>query len=87
MNLVEMYSKIPQDQRNSIGQQLLHELGGGNRNIDTNNISPQQLANLHQEAAQKDPGILARIRKHPLMAGVIGAVGAYEVDKHFGQAH
>lgn len=87
MNLVAMYSKLPQDQRNAVGQQFLQELGGGNRNIDTNNVTPQQLANLHQEAAQKDPGILARIRKHPMMAALIGAVGAYELDKHFGQAH
>jgi hypothetical protein len=88
MNLVDMYSKLPQDQRNSVGQKFLQELGISKpSNMDTNNVTPQQLADLHQQAAQRDPGILQRIRAHPAMAGILGGVATYELDKHFGQSH
>jgi len=53
--------------------------------LDPNNPSPQQMAALHREVQQKNPGVLGEIRNHPLVAGVLGGIATYEVDRHFGK--
>jgi hypothetical protein len=85
MNLEDIYGKLPQDQRKGLAQEFLNGLGESKENIDPNTASPQQLANLHREAQQRNPGLLQKIRNHPLLAGVIGGIATYEVDKHFGK--
>jgi hypothetical protein len=85
MNLEEIYSKLAPAQRSTVAKEMVNGMGGTGQNVDTNNVSPQQLAALHQEAQQKNPGVLQKIRNHPLMAGLLGGIATYEVDKHFGK--
>lgn len=88
MNVEELYSQIPPDKRAAVAQELLSKLqqaGGGQQfaGIDPNNATPQQLAAMHEHAAQNHPGILQDLGKHPILVGALGAVSAYELDKHF----
>jgi hypothetical protein len=86
MTTEEMYAQMSQQQRNQMAQEFVKELGG-HPDIDLNNVSAQQLVALHDEAKQKDPGILDRIRKHPLLTGVLGGIAVFELDRHFGPGH
>ena len=84
MNLEDIYAKLNPQQRAGVAQELANGTGS-TQHIDPNNVSTQQLVALHQEAQQKNPGVLQKLRTHPLMAGVLGGIATYEVDKHFGK--
>ena len=86
VNLEEMYSKMSPDQRSQLAQMIQQRMGGNvATQVDPNNPTPQQMADLHREVQQKNPGLLGEIRKHPLVAAGLGAVAAFELDKHFGR--
>jgi hypothetical protein len=84
----EIYNQLSPDQRAALAQEYLSKLqqaGGGQQfaGVDPNTATPQQLAAMHEHAAQNHPSILQDLRKHPILVGVAGAVTAYELDKHF----
>jgi|GEM_PF-5026774 len=86
MNLMDLYNKFSPEQRAAAAQHLQSGLGGNAQTqVDANNPTAEQLSALHQEAQQKNPGLLSGLRDHPLLAGVLGGIGTYELDKHFGQ--
>lgn len=85
MNLEEIFSKLNPQQRGTLAQEYVNGMGGTSQQVDPNNVSPEQLAKLHEEAKQKDPTILDRVRQHPLLTGLAGGVAAYELDRHFVQ--
>ncbi len=85
MNVDEIYSKLSPDQRAQLAKELVNGMGGTSQNVDLNNPTPQQMAALHEEAKQKNPALLDRIRKHPLLTGVLAGVAAFELDRHFGK--
>ena len=88
MTTEEMYNQLSPDQRAAIAQEYLNKFqqaGGGQQfaGVDPNNASPQQLAAMHEHAAQNHPNVLQEMGKHPILIGALGAVSAYELDRHF----
>lgn len=83
MNLEEIYSRLSTADRSNLAHMFLANKVGQNQNVDPNNVTPAQLASMHQEAQQHNPGLLGQIRNHPAMAGILGGIATYEVDKHF----
>lgn len=87
MNLEEMYAKMSPDQRAQFAQLMQSKMGGATTTqVDTNNPTPQQMAALHTEVQQKNPGVLGEISKHPLITAGIAGIGALELARHFGKA-
>ncbi|MGH2516656.1 MAG: hypothetical protein ACRDHP_13465 [Ktedonobacterales bacterium] len=84
----EIYNQLSPDQRATIAQEYqskFQQAGGGQQfaGVDANSATPQQLAAMHEHAAQNHPNILQDIGKHPVLIGALGAVSAYELDRHF----
>lgn len=52
--------------------------------MDPNQVTPGQLAEMHQYAATQHPGVLGDVMKHPVVTGIMGGFATYEADKHFG---
>lgn len=89
----ELYNSLTPTQRADIARQFqeqFHQSGNDSTakkfaNVDPNSVSGKQLADMHKHAADNHPGILGTIRNHPMLAAALGAIGAYELDKHFGK--
>jgi len=47
-------------------------------------VSPGQLAEMRHYAAQRHPGILGDVMKHPVVSGALSGFAAYELDKRAG---
>ncbi len=85
------YSQLDSGQRSNIAREFIQRFRGTNdqqaqqfAQLDPNNVSPQQLAQMHEYAAQKQPGILRDVMNHPIVTGVLAAFAAHEMKKHFG---
>lgn len=82
----QIYSQLTPEQRAAIAQEFMnHFQQNGNQqfaNVDAQNVSAQQLADMHHHARENHPGILGKVMSHPLAAAALGAFAAYEIDKH-----
>jgi len=88
-NLEHVYSQLSPDQQSAVARDFMEALQKENSplmqkfaGMDPSQINPKQLAQMHQEAREKHPGVLSRMMHHPIIAGVLGAFAAYEIDKH-----
>lgn len=88
----QIYSQLSPEQRSTIAQQFIQgyqrEGGSGAQqfaSLDPKNVSPQQLAQMHQDARQNHPGILGEVMKHPVASAALGGFAAYELHKHLGE--
>lgn len=84
-----IYSQLTQDQRAAIAREFMQgfQQSGNPRaqqftTLDPNNVTPQQLAAMHQHARNEHPGLLGRVMRHPIAMAALGAFAAYEIDKH-----
>ena len=87
MSPEEIYAKLTPEQRATVAKEYQNNGVGTGQTIDPNNVTPQHLVAMHEEAQKNNPGVLQRIRSHPLIAGVLVGIGAFEADKHFGHGH
>lgn len=83
------YSQLNPDQRSQVAQAYIQRFQSVNEpqaqqfaQLNPQQVSPDQLAQMHEYAAQKHPGIFGDMMKHPVMTGVLGGFAAYEMDKH-----
>jgi hypothetical protein len=83
-----IYAQLPPDQRANIAQEFIRQFQQSGdpiaqqfAGINPNNITPQQLGAIHQQA-RKNPGVLERVMRHPIAAAALGGFAAYEIDKH-----
>ncbi|HEX9038482.1 MAG TPA: hypothetical protein VF808_15980 [Ktedonobacterales bacterium] len=87
------YSSIDQGQRSQIAREFIQRFAGKTNDsqaqqyaqMDPNQVSPGQLAEMHQYAAQKHPGILGDVMQHPVMTAALSGFAAYELDKRLGK--
>lgn len=87
------YSQVDQHQVPGIAQQFIQRFAGVNdpraqqyAQMDPNQVSPAQLAEMHQYASQNHPGILGEVMRHPVITAALGGFAAYELHKHM-QGH
>ena len=85
------YSQLDQGQLSQVAREFMQRFQGSNdpqaqqmAQIDPNQATPQQVAQMHQYAAQNHPGILGDVMKHPIMTGVLAGFAAHELEKHMG---
>jgi hypothetical protein len=83
------YSQLDPNQRTQVAQEFIQRFKGTNdsqaqqyANLNPQSVSPGQLAEMHQYAAQKNPGILGEVMHHKVMAVALGGFAAYEIHKH-----
>ncbi|MEO7002782.1 MAG: hypothetical protein ABI068_13280 [Ktedonobacterales bacterium] len=83
------YGQIDQGGRSQIAQAFIQHFTQTNdpqaqqyAKLDPNKVSPGQLAEMHNYAAQKHPGILGDVMKHPVMTAALAGFATYELDKH-----
>lgn len=50
--------------------------------MDPNSVTPKQLAQMHQHAAENDPGLLQRVMAHPILDAALVGFGIQEFPKH-----
>ncbi len=85
----QFYAQMSPDQQRTAAQQFTQEYqqSGSPRaqefaGMDPNNVTPDQLADMHREAAQNDPGLLQRVMSHPIIDAALVGVGIHEFHKH-----
>ena len=83
------YGQLDPNQRQAVAQEFINRFRGTNdpqaqqfAQMNPNNVSPQQLAQMHQHAAQNHPGILGEVMKHPVITAALGGFAAYELHKN-----
>ena len=88
------YSQLDKGQLSQVAQAFMQHFAGTNdpraqqyAHMDPNNVSPGQVAEMHQYAAQNHPGILGDVMKHPVITGALSGFAAYELDKRAGGSH
>lgn len=50
--------------------------------MDPNQVTPDQLAQMHRYASDNHPGILGEVMAHPFITAALGGFAIYEADKH-----
>lgn len=85
----QIYAQLTPEQRAAIAQEFMsHFQQSGSpaadqfAHVDTQNPSPEQVADMHNHAKDNHPNILGKVLSHPLAAAALGAFAAYEIDKH-----
>ena len=88
------YSQLDPNQRTQIAQEFIQRFRGSNdpqlqqyATQDPSSVTPGQLAEMHQAAGQKNPGILGDVMKHPVMTAALGGFAAFEIHKHMEGRH
>lgn len=88
-NLEHLYSQLPPQDRQAIAEQFINEYKKESTpeakefaKLNPKDVTPKQLAEMHQHARDKNPGLLGKVMQHPVVTGILGGVAAYEVDKH-----
>lgn len=85
----QIYASLSPEQRTALAQEFqshFQQTGAPATqqfaNVDPQNTTPQQLADMHQHARENHPGILGKVMQHPVAVAALGAFAAYEIDKH-----
>ena len=85
----QMYAQLSPDQRAGIAQEFIQRFQQSGdpsaqqfANLNPNSVSPDQLAQMHQQARQNNPGIFGEVMRHPVITAAIGGFAAYELHKH-----
>lgn len=88
------YSQLDPNQRTQVAQEFIQRFKGTNdpqaqqyANLNPQSVTPGQLAEMHQYAAQKNPGILGDVMRHPVMTAALGGFAAFEIHKHMENKH
>jgi hypothetical protein len=88
------YSNLSQGQLADVARQFIERFRGKSdpqsqqyAQMNPNTVTPQQVAEMHDHAAQQHPGILQDVMNHPVLTGVLAAFAAHELRKHFGEHH
>lgn len=87
-----LYAQLTPEQRSAIAREFIQQFQQTNHpqaqqfaQMDPNNVSPQQLAAMHQHATQQHPGIFGSVMRHPILTAALAGFGVYEVEKHLGR--
>jgi hypothetical protein len=85
----EIYAQLSPEQRASIAQQFQAALQQSPHpdaqqlsQIDPQAATPEDVAKMHDHAAQHDKGAFGVVLRHPVVTAALGAFAVYELDKH-----
>ncbi len=85
------YSQLNPTQLRQVAQHFIQGFAGKSdpqsqqyAQMDPSTATPEQVAAMHQHAAQNHPGILGEAMRHPVMTAALAGFAAYELDKHLG---
>ncbi len=88
----QIYAQLSPQQRSAVAQQFIQGFQRSGEpgaqqwaNLDPNNVGPDQLAQMHQQAKQNHPGILGEVMAHPVVTAALGGFAAYELHKNMEQ--
>ena len=88
-NTEQMYAQLSPEQRAAVAKEFMQGLQQEGSPMaqqfagqDPSQVTPQQLAQMHQHASKNHPGLLGRMMRHPIIVGALGGFAAYEIDKH-----
>ena len=94
MDPTAAYIQLDPAQRSSVARAFIDRFRQSNdpgakeyARVDPQHVSAGQLAEMHQYAADKHPGILGEVMKHPVITAALGGFAAYEVHKHLEEKH
>jgi hypothetical protein len=89
---VSAYSQLNQGQTTQIAQEFISRFRNTNdpqaqqyAQLNPSQVTPAQLAEMHQYAGQQHPGILQEVMKHPVITAALGGFAAYELHKNMEQ--
>jgi hypothetical protein len=90
----QAYAQLDPGQRASVAQAFIDRFRGQSdpksqelAKVNPATATPQQVAEMHEHAAQAHPGILGDVMKHPIVTAALAGFAAYEVDKHVSGKH
>jgi hypothetical protein len=94
MDPMTAYSQLDQSQTATVAREFTNRFQNTNdpqaqqyAQLDPNQVTPGQLAEMHQYAAQNQPGILGDVMKHPIITAALGGFAAFEIHKHLEGRH
>ena len=94
MDPMTAYGQLNQGQTSAVAQEFISRFRNTKdpqaqqyAQLDPNQVTPGQLAEMHQYAAERQPGILGEVMKHPLITAALGGFAAYEIHKHVEGRH
>jgi hypothetical protein len=89
LDVQSLYAQLTPEQRSAVAQQFIQGFGQSNNpmaqqfaQMDPSQVSPQQLAAMHQHASQEHHGLFGGILRHPILTAALAGFGIYEVEKH-----
>ena len=84
-----LYAQLTPEQRAAIAQQFLdgfQQSGAPAAQqfaaVTPQNVTPEQLAAMHQHARSEHKGLLGLVMRHPIASIALGAFAAYEIEQH-----
>ena len=84
---VSAYSSLDSDKRSLVAQAFIQRFAGQNDpqaqlygQLDPSSVSPGQLAEMHQYAAQNHPQILNEVMQHPVVTDNLGGFASSELN-------
>jgi hypothetical protein len=94
MDPMTAYGQLGQGQTSAIAQEFISRFRNSGdpqaqqyAQLNPNQVTPGQLAEMHQYAVQRQPGILGEVMKHPVIMAALGGFAAYEIRKHVEGRH
>jgi hypothetical protein len=85
----EVYARLTPEQRAALAQQFQQGLQQSDHpqaqqlaQVNPQEATPEHLAQMHEHAAQHNPGLLGTVLNHPVATAALGAFAIYELDKH-----
>ena len=94
MDPTTAYSQLDPAQRSTLAKEFIDRFRQSNdpgaqefAREDPEHVSATQLAQMHEYAADKHPGILGEVMKHPVITAALGGFAAYELHKHLEEKH
>lgn len=90
-NTESMYSQLESSLLPKVAETFIHHFAGVNTpqaqqfaTMDPNNVTPGQLAQMHEYAATNHPGLFGEIMSHPQVMNALGGFATREIEQRLG---
>lgn len=91
MNAESVYSQLESSMLPKVAQTFIQHFTGVNTpqaqqfaNLNPNNVTPGQLAQMHEYAATNHPGLFGQIMSHPQIMSAVGGFATREIEQRLG---
>jgi hypothetical protein len=90
-NAESAYSQLGSGMLPKVAQMFMQHFAGVNTpqaqqfaQMDPNTVTPGQVAQMHEYAAQNHPGILSEVMQHPQITSALGGFAKRELEQRLG---